>query len=305
MSEDLQGLVFDIRRFSVEDGPGIRTTVFFKGCPLSCWWCHNPESQNTVPEVIYRKNRCIHCGACIEICAENALSENDQGDIQVALERCARCGACVEVCPADARELAGRWMTPQQVFAEIERDLPFYDESGGGVTFSGGEPLSQPRFLSALLQICKENEIHTALDTCGYATWETLTGLRDGVDLFLYDLKLVDDRAHRRFTGVSNQLILHNLAQLVQTGANLIVRLPVIPGITDTAEALRQFGDFLQSISYKGQVDLLPYHHSAMAKYDRMALPYLLEKITPPSDEHLDEIAGVLRMYGFQVQIGG
>lgn len=295
------GIVFDVKKFAVHDGPGIRTTVFFKGCPLRCHWCHNPESQAREPEMTFRANRCIRCEACRAACARGAISWN--GDLPAtARARCTLCGDCVAVCYAGAREIVGREMTVAQVMAEIERDVPFYDQSGGGVTFSGGEPLAQPDFLRALLRACQEKEIHTAVDTCGFAAWETVDSVREQVDLFLYDLKLMDDARHQQFTGVSNGLILRNLQALAGRGHDIVVRLPVIPGINDDAENVRQIGTFVAALPHLQRVELLPYHHTAAVKYEQLNKSYELSALRPPSNERMAEIAHILRGCGLPVK---
>jgi len=300
----IKGMIFDIKRFAIHDGPGIRTTVFFKGCPLNCWWCHNPESQASEREMIFRANRCIRCEACLPVCAQGAISW-DGGAMSTDGEICTLCGICVEACYAEAREIVGREMTVAQVMAEIERDIAFYDESGGGVTFSGGEPLLQWDFLLALLRACKEKEIHTVVDTCGFATWETLDSIREHVDLFLYDLKLMDDARHREFTGVSNEPILQNLQNLSQRGHHIELRVPIIPGINDDDENIRQTGAFATALPCLKQVDILPYHHAAVEKYNRFHKAYGLPEIRPPSKERMAEIAQILREFDLQVRIGG
>jgi pyruvate formate lyase activating enzyme len=298
------GLVFDIKKFSIHDGPGIRTTVFFKGCPLSCWWCHNPEGQSPQPELVLRESRCIGCGACLEVCDQGAISWD--GDVvSTDREKCVLSGACVEVCYAEAREMVGQEMTVAEVMAEIGRDIAFYDQSGGGVTFSGGEPLLQRDFLLALLRACKEEEIHTAVDTCGFATWETLDSIRKHVDLFLYDLKLMDDAKHRKFTGVSNELILKNLQRLSAQGHDIFLRVPIIPGINDDAENIRQIGTFAAALPHLKRVDILPYHRAAAEKYNRLNKIYGLPETRPPSDEKMAEITQILRGFGLQVKTGG
>ena len=300
----IKGIVFDIKKFSIHDGPGIRTTVFFKGCPLSCWWCHNPESQASEPELVFWESRCIRCGTCEAVCAQGAISWD--GDVvSTDEENCTLCGDCVEVCYAEAREIAGREMPVAQVITEIERDIPFYDESGGGVTFSGGEPLFQLDFLLALLRACREKEIHTAVDTCGFAPWETFDKIREHVDLFLYDLKLMDDAKHRKLTGVSNELILDNLQMLSLRGHNIVLRVPIIPGINDDDENIRQTGAFAAALPHLNGVDILPYHHAAVEKYKRLNKVYGLPETYPPSDERTAEIAQVLRGFGLHVKIGG
>lgn len=220
-------------------------------------------------------------------------------------EKCALCGDCVEVCYAEAREIAGREVTATQVMAEIERDIAFYEESGGGVTFSGGEPLLQQDFLLALLHACKEKEIHTAVDTCGSSTWETLDSIREHVDLFLYDLKLMDDARHRKFTGVSNEVILRNLQALSQRGHNIILRVPIIPGINDDDENIRQTASFAATLPHLNRVDLLPYHHIGVEKYSRFDKVYGLPETLPPSNERMADIEQTLREFGLQVRIGG
>jgi pyruvate formate lyase activating enzyme len=298
------GIVFDIKKFSIHDGPGIRTTVFLKGCPLSCLWCHNPESQTMGREQIYRGNRCIHCGACLEACAQAAIFWDGDRPATEG-ERCVLCGACVEVCYAEAREIVGREMTVAQVMTQIERDVAFYDESGGGATFSGGEPLMQPGFLLELLRSCKGQAIHTALDTCGYAPWETLDRVRNYVDLFLYDLKLMDGTRHREFTGVSNELILSNLRALSERRHEIHLRVPIIPGTNDDRDSIHQIGAFAATLPLLPQVQLLPYHHTAADKYARLERPYAFPEMRPPTEEQMRELAQVLEDLGFQVKIGG
>jgi pyruvate formate lyase activating enzyme len=298
------GIIFDIKKFSIHDGPGIRTTVFFKGCPLNCSWCHNPESQGAEPELMVRETRCIRCGTCVVVCTHGALSWNGDRVIRDP-HKCTLCGACVETCFAEAREMVGRLMAVEEVLAEIERDVPFYDQSGGGVTFSGGEPLNQPRFLGSLLAACHEREIHTALDTCGYARWELLDHLRRDVDLFLYDLKLMDDAGHRQFTGVPNGLILENLRRLAAHGHRIIVRVPLIPGVNDQAENLHRLGSFVAGLPGVTRVDLLPYHHTASVKYGRLNRDYDLAALCPPSKEDVARAQRVLEEYGLEVKTGG
>lgn len=249
-------------------------------------------------------SRCIRCEACLAVCTHGAISQD--GDVvSTDGEKCVLCGACVEACYAEARQIVGREMTVAQVMAEIERDIAFYDQSGGGVTFSGGEPLLQRDFLLALLIACKEEEIHTAVDTCGFATWAILDSIRKHVDLFLYDLKLMDEAKHRKFTGVSNELILKNLQRLSAQGHDVFLRVPIIPGINDDAENIRQIGTFAAALPRLNRVDILPYHRAAAEKYHRLNKVYGLPETRPPSDERISEIAEILREFGLQVKTGG
>ena len=256
------------------------------------------------PEPVFRASRCLRCGACIAACAQGAISTD--GDVPVAdSEKCTLCGACVEACHAEAREIAGREVTVAQVMAEIERDILFYDQSGGGVTISGGEPLLQKDFLLALLRSCKQEEIRTALDTCGHSPWEALDTVREYVDLFLYDLKVMDDEKHRKFTGASNRLALNNLQALSREGHSIVLRVPIIPGINDDEENIGETGALAAGLGSLKRVDLLPYHATALQKYARFDKHYELPETRPPSDEHMTALVRTLRGFGLQVQIGG
>ncbi len=226
------GQIFNVMRFSTHDGPGIRTTVFLKGCPLSCWWCHNPENWQHVPSEVYIADRCIDCGICIEACPNQALARTPQG-ITADPARCTHCGRCVDACPSEARERTGWPVTVPELVSTIERDIPFYEQSKGGVTFSGGEPLCQAEFLMAMLKACGQLEIHRAVDTCGYAASDLLLQVARFTDLFLFDLKALDPVTHRAETGVDNAGILANLKQLSGSGADIVIRIPLIPGVND------------------------------------------------------------------------
>ena len=240
----------------------------------------------------------------MEACPHGAIAWDGQGPI-TDREQCERCGTCTAVCYAEARQSVGREMTVAQVMAEVERDIAFYDESGGGVTFSGGEPLMQQDLLLELLKACKRQEIHTALDTSGLARWETLDRVRDYVDLFLYDLKLMDSDKHRRFTGVPNELILENLTVLARRGHNIILRVPVIPGVNDDDESIRQIGAFAAALPRLRGIDILPYHHIGIDKYVRLNMDYKLTETRPPSEERMAEIASLLNGFGLPTKIGG
>ena len=299
-----KGIVFDIKKFSIHDGPGIRTTVFMKGCPLRCWWCHNPESQRLKPEIMLREERCILCAACLDVCAQGAISVNGNG-VVTDRELCVQCGLCAEICYAEAREVVGREMSVAEVMAEVEGDLSFYDESGGGVTFSGGDPLMQRDFLLGLLIACREKEIHTAVDTSGSFSWQTVEKVRPYVDLFLYDVKMMDDERHMEVTGVSNRLILQNLELLSARGHKIVIRVAIVPGINDDEENIRRTGAFAASLPYLEGVSLLPYHDTAVHKYASLNRVYQMGDVEHPADERMAALAEILRGYGLDVKIGG
>ena len=300
-SED-EGLIFNVMRFSVHDGPGIRTTVFLKGCPLRCPWCHNPESQSTKPEVIYFPERCARCGECVEACPNHALSLD--GEVSVDETLCRRCGACVETCVARAREMAGEWISVGTLLARVERDRVFYEESGGGVTLSGGEPLQQPRFAERFLRACRDRDIHTTLDTCGYAPAESFRRVAQHVDLFLFDLKVIDRDQHRESTGVPNDLIIDNLSWLAEQNRPVIVRVPVIPGHTDSEENLGAISRLARLLRLH-RVDLLPYHKIAADKYRRLNMDYRMGNAETLPAQRMNEIAKSFSHDGFRVRIGG
>lgn len=298
-----RGRIFNIQHYSIHDGPGIRTTVFFKGCPLKCWWCHNPESMEIKSQILYRSNKCIGCGDCISKCPEKALSMGEKGVVRNK-ELCTLCGICGKVCPTNAMEMVGKDAQVSEIMEEIEKDQVFYEESGGGVTFSGGEPLYQPEFLLSLLKACKNKGIHTALDTSGYSRWEVLEAVSHQVDLFLYDLKHLDYEKHLEFTGVPNTTILDNLRKLSRLHKNIWVRIPVIPGINDDADHINEIGRFVSSLNIK-KVSLLPYHEIAAGKYQLLHKPYLLNHIKPPGEQKMQELEKILIPYGLEVKIGG
>ncbi len=262
----LKGLVFDLKRFAIHDGPGIRTTLFFKGCPLRCPWCHNPESLLPEPELVFHAERCLGCGDCLEACPAGAASL-EPGKAPADPAACRLCGACVEACPSGAREILGEWKTVEEVLAELERDRVFYQESGGGVTFSGGEPLAQAEFLSALLEACREQGLHAALDTTGFAPRRVVERMIPLADLWLVDLKHMDSARHRRFTGVPNERILENFRLLSSRGAKIAARIPLIPRFNDGEENLRAAARFLAGLGEAVvEVNLLPYHKGGVHK---------------------------------------
>ncbi|HSD29038.1 MAG TPA: glycyl-radical enzyme activating protein [Vicinamibacteria bacterium] len=292
----IRGRIFDVQRFSLRDGPGIRTTVFLKGCPARCLWCHNPESQSFAPELLVVETRCVSCGTCATVCPQGAPPPGSG--------LCTACGGCVDACPAGARRLAGRETSVDAVLQEAFRDRVFYEESGGGVTLSGGEPLAQPEFLAALLGACRAAGVHTAVDTCGSSPRERLLALAPLVDLFLFDVKLVDDARHRALTGLPFAPILENLRALATNHGNVWIRVPVVPGCTDAVADVAATAALVAGLPGVRQVSLLPYHRTGAAKSRRLGREYPLDALAPPSPERLEELASLFRQHGLGVRIG-
>ncbi len=298
-----KGTILNIQRYSVHDGPGIRTTVFLKGCPLNCWWCHNPESQSRDPEVLYLESRCIRCGSCVAACPQHAVVRTDCG-YKTDRTRCTSCGACAKACLPGAREVAGKAMTDKEVMGEILKDRAFFDESGGGVTFSGGEPLMQPSFLLSLLRGCRDEGLKVALDTTGFALWPLLENVLPLVDVFLYDVKVIDDEKHRKYTGVSNDIILNNLSRLAARHKGVRARIPLVPGVNDDERNLRETGSLLAELGIR-QASVLPYHTLGIEKYKRLGQEYKLTGVEPPQAECIERARATLAGYGLDVKVGG
>ena len=300
----MTGLVFDIQRCSLHDGPGIRTTVFLKGCPLRCKWCHNPEGLDPLPEISLTPTLCVGCARCVQVCPQHAHRFTDEKVHQIDRDRCVRCGRCADECPAGALEVVGKELTADEVLDEVRRDKIFYDESGGGVTLSGGEVLAQSDFSADLLRRAKAEGLHTAIETSGYGPWKRLERLLPYVDLVLYDLKLVDPDRHRAFTGVSNERIVENLARLCAEPRDIEVRVPMITGYNTDDGNLHATGRLLAALPHPPRVHLLKYNILAPGKYPRVGQSYPLAA-TPPADttpEQLAHACEILHAYGLEVE---
>lgn len=299
---DDSGWIFNIQRYSIQDGPGVRTTVFFLGCPLSCLWCSNPESQAMKPQLSYMVSRCKQCQSCIPVCPTGAISVAPDGAIVTDRNQCNACGACVEVCPTEARSISGKMMSVDEVMTVIKKDSLFYRNSGGGVTASGGEPLTQPKFLLALFKACHRLGLHTCLDTTGFAPWPVIEPILAHTELISYDIKHMDPERHRELTGVGNKLILQNAERIVEKGIPLVIRVPLIPECNDSKENMDALAKFAVKLGVK-KLNLIPYHKLGVSKYERFGMKYPLQN-TPSFDKNqVDAIKMDLSSHGLEVTV--
>lgn len=303
----LSGLVFDIQKFAVHDGGGIRTLVFLKGCPLHCRWCSNPESLAGKPEIIFVANNCIACGECLKVCGKGAIQQGEPGceGLTIDRDKCTLCGRCAKYCYAGAINIIGRYLSVAELMAIVERDRKFYEQSNGGVTFSGGEPTAQPEFLKAALCELQERGIHTAIETSSYVPWDTYASILRHVNLVLTDIKHMDDTEHRRLTGVSNQLILDNLRAVSSLGIPMKIRLPLIPGSNDDEANLGRTADFVAGLQSLQSLDILPYHRLGEGKWRQLGVEYALSGLAAHAETEVLKAAGFFSDRGITVGIGG
>lgn len=297
-----KGLVFNIQKFSVNDGPGIRTTVFMKGCPLDCLWCSNPESKNFIPELMVRDINCKGCGACVEVCPRDAITITQKAGRVILRERCDQCLLCVDRCLYGSLVQCGMYMTINEVLDEVLQDRVFYKNSGGGVTVSGGEPLSQPTFVKAFLAACKKEGLHTTLDTSGHARWEKMEAVLPFVDLILFDIKHLDSDTHRKTTGVGNDIILENLKKAAKT-TEVWLRIPLIHGFNDSEEHLRAMARLGKELGIR-KISLLPYHEGGRSKSIQLGVAYGFTEGETPDEKDVDQMKQMIEAMGLEVTVG-
>ena len=300
-----KSLIFDIKRYAINDGPGIRVVVFFKGCNLHCAWCHNPEGISAKIERMYATAKCIKCGSCVDACPENAITLTSDGIITDP-DLCKMCGKCAEICPTKAVEMSGKEMSVSEIMDSIEKERVFFDQSGGGVTFSGGEPLIHTKMLVELLEECGKRGIHRAVDTAGDVGTENILYVARQTDLFLYDLKMMDSVLHKKWINSGNERILHNLKALAGAGAHIIIRIPLIGGVNDTDENIEQTAKFILELAGdKKEVHLLPYHNIARNKYLKLGKADDFETLYEPDKKTLERAISIFGGYGIKASVGG
>jgi pyruvate formate lyase activating enzyme len=304
---ELTGLVSDFQRFSIHDGPGIRTIIFLKGCPLHCEWCSNPETMSTRPEIMLIPHNCIGCGRCMKECPQDCIRSTEGRIDDVDRDNCLlpACGRCQQLCYANAINISGRFLTVAEVLEVLERDREFYERTGGGVTFSGGEPFAQASFLRELAFKAKAKKLHTAVETSGFVKWEILKSVLGFLDLVLYDIKHMAPERHLQGTGVHNGLILENLKRIDRTGIPFRARLPLVPGFNDSADNIRATAAFIAGLSNLEALDILPYHRMGEPKWGQLDRSYTLHGVAPPGRDQVFELADIAREYGIEVTVGG
>jgi pyruvate formate lyase activating enzyme len=309
VNKETEGVIFDIERYMIEDGPGIRTGVFMKGCPLKCLWCCNPEGRSFGPTLTYLDRKCVGCLTCVVKCPNRAVTPREDGKVFTDRNKCQLCGVCVESCPAHARELKGKIYTIQDVVEMVLKDTAFYRRHKGGITVTGGEPLCQARFVRNLLKRCGERLIHTTMETSGFGTWEDLRGCLEYLDLIFIDIKHMDLEEHKKLTGVSNKIILENIRRTAEFCSShstvLIVRVPVIPGLNNSEENIAKTAEFVKSLKGNIELNLLPYHKYGVGKYNWLETEYALKELEPPPREAMRQLQILVQSKGVHCTVGG
>jgi pyruvate formate lyase activating enzyme len=298
----MEGIVFNIQRYSIDDGPGVRTTVFLKGCPLTCPWCSNPESWNPLPEVAWRYTSCKKCGTCVETCPLGIITLDEDG-VHIDRNSCDRCGKCVESCVQEALRMSGTKMTVEEVYNVVKRDMDYYKLSGGGLTCSGGEILMQADFVAELFKRCRKNDIHTCADTSGLGSKQAMEKILAYTDLVYYDLKHMDAAEHKRICGQSNDLILRNLALVVERGIPMVIRVPLIPGYNDSDENITAMAKTVAELAKETTINILPYHRYGENKYRMIDMKYQLKDVRYPTEKELDRAKRIIESFGLKCEI--
>ncbi len=301
----MKGKIYDIQKFAIHDGPGIRTLVFMKGCPLKCLWCSTPQTQNSSPDLLYIEVHCNFCHSCVEACPKEAIKISEEGKIKIDRNLCNTCGECVEICQNEALKIVGDERTVEELYSEIMKDNPFFLRSKGGVTIGGGEPTMQPEFVSALLKKCKITFIHTALETCGYAKWEHLEKILENIDLLHFDIKHMDPLDHKKITGIPNEIILENAKKAAKMKP-IIIRIPLISGLNDSEENILNTARFAAGLGENLlRIELLPYHKFGTGTYEQLGREYELKDLESPSEEYMNKLRKIIESCGVKAQIGG
>ncbi|MEG0736945.1 MAG: glycyl-radical enzyme activating protein [Longicatena sp.] len=300
-------IIINIQKFSVHDGDGIRTTIFFKGCHLNCWWCHNPESQKYMPELMFNREKCTGCGYCSKACTHDAIKVETDGTAHTDASKCVLCSDCLDYCMHNNREIVGRTYSIKELIDIVRRDAAFYEESGGGVTLSGGEVMSQNiEYLEELCKQLKDKGFNVAVDTCGYAPKDNYEKLLPYVDTWLYDVKTLDDETHKKYMGKSNDVILENLEFLAKNKACINIRIPVVEPVNNDETTMKDIIQYLKDKVGAVKVNLLPYHNTGSSKYDKLGRVYPAKDLRVPSNENMEKLKSMFEEQGFkQVKIGG